>query len=156
MKKLVFILGCIFILGCEGEPDSSPIRQTVKCNFKNFKLGKELKFTFDCLERKKKDTGFSLYLFSESYTSEDYSSNNGKEDNSIIIPKEVLAKCGKNFTCNIGLYPYFPTSFDKQQQDEYIGTKLTYIMRIYKDEQLIYEKELKYPKEDYPTIHIDL
>ncbi len=156
MKSLVFILACTFILGCDGEPDSPPVTQYFKCTFTNFTLAKNLTVSFDCLERKQKDSGFSLFMVSENYTSEHYSSNNGRGDNSIIVPEEIIAKCGKIFTCNISLFPYFPTSFDKLQQNNYVGTKLTYMMRIYKDKELLYEKELKFPKKKYLPIKIEL
>ncbi len=156
MKNLVFFIACVFILGCEGEPDAPPVTQNFECTFTNLQPKKYLKFTFDCLERKKKDSAFGISLFDENYTFKYSFDGREKGDNSVVIPKDILVKCGKVFICKILLYPYFPTFFNKQQQDDYVGTKLTYIMRIYKDEQLIYEKELKYPKEDYPTIKIDL
>ncbi len=147
MKNLVFILASVFVLGCEGEPDAPPIMEVFECTFTNLKPKKYLKFTFDCLERKQKDSNFSIMGLGEYEL----------KDNTIIITREEIEKQKRKIDkFYIYLSPYFPIGFSRQQQDEYVGTKLTYIMRIYKDEQLIYEKELKYPKEDYPVINIDL
>ncbi len=118
MKKIILlVLTFFFLAGCEynPEPDSVPVTQAFKCTFTNLKPEKHLKVSFECLERKKKDSGFSIRL-----------------------------------------YPYFPIGFKKAEQDAYVGTKLTYIMRIYKDEELLLEKKLEFPKKDYEMIKIDL
>ncbi len=150
MKKIVLLLLPLFFLGCEGSPDSYPVEEIFDCTFTNLHPKKYLRISFECLERKQKDAGFSLSIGAKT----PYTSNN--EDNVIIVPKKAIESNGNIFNCLIRLYPYFPISFSKEQQDNYVGTKLTYIMRIYKDEDVVYKKVLKYPKKEYSVIKIDL
>ncbi len=153
MKKIILlVLTFFFLAGCEynPEPDSVPVTQAFKCTFTNLKPEKHLKVSFECLERKKKDSGFSLVYSEGNYISREH------KDNLIVVPKEVIEKSGEVFHCYIRLYPYFPIGFKKAEQDAYVGTKLTYIMRIYKDEELLLEKKLEFPKKDYEMIKIDL
>ncbi len=149
---ILLVFPFFFLVGCEynPEPDSLPVEQVFECTLTNLKPEKHLKVSFECLERKKKDSGFSLVYSEGNYTSREH------KYNLIVVPKEVIEKSGKVFHCYINLFPYFPIGFTRTEQDAYVGTKLTYIMRIYKDEELLLEKKLEFPKKDYDTIKIDL
>ncbi len=154
MKKIILlVLPFFFLVGCKDDDiaDSKPlVMQVFECSFTNLKPEKHLKVSFECLERKKKDSGFELVCSEGNYISGEH------KDNLIVVPKEVIEKSGEVFHCYINLFPYFPIGFNKAKQDAYVGTKLTYIMRIYKDEELLWEKKLEFPQKDYKTIKIEL
>ncbi len=150
MKKIILlVLPFFFLVGCKDDDiaDSKPlVTQMFECSFTNLKPEKHLKVSFECLGRKKEYSNFWLACAKRSYGSRE------NKDNLIVVPKEVIAESGRVFECHIHLYPY-PRQFSSGGSTT---EKLTYIMRIYKDEELLLEKKLEFPKKDYKTIKIDL
>ncbi len=144
MKKIILLVLPFFflVLGCE-EPvsDYTPINQVFECTFTKVKPEKHLKISLKCLEHKENSSRFSFLSTVKSYT---------PKEGVILVPKEELT--GNGNKCYINLAPYPKEFSDLESTKE----KLTYILRIYKDEELLLEKKLKFPQKDYETIKIEL
>ncbi|MBS9768644.1 MAG: hypothetical protein KGV44_14055 [Flavobacteriaceae bacterium] len=150
MKKLVFILACVFILGCEyrGEDSIPPFKQDFEFSFTNLKVAKNLTISIECLERKQKIEKFFLSgIGTQNYKS---------ENNCIVIPKEEILKLDKVMSCEVRYYPYYPIGVHITAREPNNEPPLTCLFRIYKDDKLLFEKELQYPKKRAKTIKIDL
>ncbi len=146
MKKIILlVLPFFFLVGCKDDDiaDYTPVVQPFECTFTNLRPKQNLKISFECLEY----TQYPAYFYLASSTST-YKAKEGV----ILLPKEALTKAGEVFKCHIHLSPY-PREFSSRGSTT---EKLTYIMRIYKDEELLLEKKLVFPKKDYETIKIEL
>ncbi len=144
MKKIILLVLPFFflVLGCE-EPisDYTPINQVFECTFTKVKPEKYLKISLECLEHKENSSRFSF-----SSTVKNYAPKEGV----ILVPKKELT--GNGNKCYINIAPYPKEFSDLEATKE----RLTYILSIYKDEELLWEKKLEFPKKKYETIKIDL
>ncbi len=150
MKSLVFILGCLFILGCKEPMEDSipPFQQDFECSFTNLKMEKNLTISIECLERKQKIEKFFLSgIRKKSYKS---------KNNTIVIAKEEVKQKGKVIHCLIKYFPYYPIGVDITARDPNNEPPITCLFRIYKDDKLLYKKKLRYPKKRTEMIKIDL